>query len=220
MIYLYVKTHLITNLKYFGKTTRDPMHYKGSGKYWKSHLKKHGNSVKTEIVACFEDENKCKKFALEFSKKHDIVSSENWANLVEENGLDGAPKGNVLSDDTKSKISKSLLGKPSIKTKYIIREDISKRRERCRNSSLGRYWINNGTINKRIVDDEIPEGWTRGRIQNGKIGDKNLGKRNDGSNTRNKIMYNNGFVNKFYFENTQPEGWIIGRLIRNKKQKE
>jgi hypothetical protein len=36
---LYVKTHNITGLKYFGKTTNDPFKYKGSGKYWLDHLK-------------------------------------------------------------------------------------------------------------------------------------------------------------------------------------
>lgn len=51
MIYLYVKTHNETNLKYFGKTIRDDYEkYSGSGKHWKSHLKKHGNNIKTVLV--------------------------------------------------------------------------------------------------------------------------------------------------------------------------
>lgn len=41
MIYLYVKTHNITGLKYLGKTNnKDPHSYKGSGKYWILHCKK------------------------------------------------------------------------------------------------------------------------------------------------------------------------------------
>ena len=42
---LYVKTHNKTGLKYLGRTTQDPYKYKGSGTYWRSHLKKHGNRV-------------------------------------------------------------------------------------------------------------------------------------------------------------------------------
>jgi hypothetical protein len=93
-IYLYIKTHNDTGLKYFGKTTKkDPHKYTGSGKYWRKHLKKHGPNYSTEIVATFDDEESCKEFALNFSKENDIVDSPNWANLQEENGLDGAPVG-------------------------------------------------------------------------------------------------------------------------------
>jgi len=111
MIMLYVKTHNITGLKYFGKTVRnDPSKYKGSGKYWKLHLKKYGNDVTTEIIGKFDDWQKCTEVALEFSKHHNIVMSESWANLIEENGLDGAPKGAYRSLEHKQKISDSRKG--------------------------------------------------------------------------------------------------------------
>jgi hypothetical protein len=112
MIYLYVKTHNITGLKYFGKTTRkDPHKYKGSGIYWKNHLKKHGNDFSTDIVGIFNNEVDCKNFALEFSDKNNIVDSEQWANLKEENGLDGSPKGVKFTDSHKEKIRQSRIGK-------------------------------------------------------------------------------------------------------------
>lgn len=41
-VYLYVKQHSITGLKYFGKTVRDPNTYFGSGTYWNRHIDKHG----------------------------------------------------------------------------------------------------------------------------------------------------------------------------------
>lgn len=95
-IYLYVKTHNVTGLKYFGKTTRpDPHSYRGSGKYWIKHLKKHGNNVATEIIGVFEDEVACTDAAIAFSRDNNIVESDLWANLQEENGVDGAPKGHV-----------------------------------------------------------------------------------------------------------------------------
>jgi hypothetical protein len=112
MITLYIKTHKKTGLKYFGKTTKkDPFKYKGSGKYWLSHLKKHGNEVDTEIVATFLDDDECSKFALNFSKKNNIVESKEWANLRFENGFDGAPNGNSFSPETIEKMRMSKIGK-------------------------------------------------------------------------------------------------------------
>jgi hypothetical protein len=112
MIYLYVKTHNKTGLKYFGKTTKkDPYKYKGSGIYWRKHLKAHGYDFTTEIVGTFEDANQCEKFALDFSAKYNICDSEEWANLKEENGLDGSPKGVKFSEEHKGKIRQSRIGK-------------------------------------------------------------------------------------------------------------
>jgi hypothetical protein len=54
--YLYIKTHNITGLKYFGKTTKvNPYAYTGSGEYWLNHLKIHGNNISTEIIGFFEN---------------------------------------------------------------------------------------------------------------------------------------------------------------------
>jgi hypothetical protein len=93
-IYLYVKQHKITRLKYFGKTSKkNPYTYIGSGKYWRRHLKAHGYEIDTINVWVFEDDQKCEKFALEFSKINRIVESNKWANLRPENGKDGLPKG-------------------------------------------------------------------------------------------------------------------------------
>jgi NUMOD3 motif len=115
--YLYVKTHNVTGLKYFGKTTGDPYKYRGSGKYWLSHLKIHGNNVTTEIVGFFESRNECESAALTFSINNNIVSardSENkkiWANQILENGLDGgATKWGPLATETKQKISDAHKG--------------------------------------------------------------------------------------------------------------
>ena len=81
-IYLYIKTHNLTGLKYFGKTTQlNVEKYRGSGTVWMNHIRKHGYDVSTEIIACFEDIEKCKEFAYDFSIKNDIVNSSEWANL-------------------------------------------------------------------------------------------------------------------------------------------
>ena len=211
MIYLYVKTHNKTGLKYFGKTTNNnPYDYVGSGKYWKSHLKVHGNDVSTEIVETFISEVECEKFAVKFSNENDIVNSKDWANLISENGLDGAPKGTKVKLSTKQKISESLIGKPSPKSKYIMKETKDNRSERSKRVSKGTIWINNGIESKR--SKSITDEWQSGRIQNGNIGDRTLGKRNDGTNTKGKKIYNNGQKYAYFFENLQPESWFRGKM--------
>lgn len=87
--YLYVKTHNITGLKYFGKTINDPLNYTGSGKWWTRHLAVHGNNVTTEVIGFYINENDCVSAATRFSKENNIVESSEWANLCIENGTDG-----------------------------------------------------------------------------------------------------------------------------------
>lgn len=128
--YLYVKTHNITGLKYFGKTTSDPFKYRGSGKYWLDHLKIHGNDVSTEIVGLFEDKDECVATALNFSNLNNIVHAVNednkkiWANQIIENGIDGgATRYGPHSTETKQKISAAQMGKNiSEETKNKIKE--------------------------------------------------------------------------------------------------
>lgn len=61
---IYIKTHINTKKQYIGyhniqKGSIET--YKGSGKYWKRHIKKHGYNVLTEVLATFSTED----FALE-----------------------------------------------------------------------------------------------------------------------------------------------------------
>ena len=128
--YLYIKTHNITGLKYFGKTTGDPFRYRGSGKYWLDHLKIHGNNVSTEVLGLFEDKNECITAAIDFSNANNIVHAVNednkkvWANQIIENGIDGgAARYGPHTDKTKQKISSSQKGKNiSEETKNKIKE--------------------------------------------------------------------------------------------------
>jgi hypothetical protein len=119
IIYLYVKTHHVKNrkgitLKYFGKTSKDPFKYPGSGKYWKLHCKKYGRcNMDTEIIGTYDLETQAdelEKAALGFSKYNNIMESKGWANLKPENGLDGAMVGHIVSDKTKTKMSAALMG--------------------------------------------------------------------------------------------------------------
>lgn len=91
-----VKRHRTTGLMYFCKTsTRDPLKYRGSGSYWKKHLKIHSKDVDTLWYQLFDSEEDLVEFSLFFSKFHDIVSAVDthgkkiWANEIPENGLQG-----------------------------------------------------------------------------------------------------------------------------------
>ena len=86
MIYLYLKQHNKTGLKYLGQTKHDPATYKGSGTRWLNHLKKHGDDVTTEIlIECNNDES-LSSWGLHYSMVWDIVNNENFANLIPERG--------------------------------------------------------------------------------------------------------------------------------------
>lgn len=111
MIYLYVKQHTVTGLKYFGFTKRDPYTYHGSGIRWLNHCKKHGFSIQTLKVYEFEDADECRRFAIQFSRDNDIVNSANWANLMEEDGANGGGKSYVRSDETRKRMSDARKGK-------------------------------------------------------------------------------------------------------------
>jgi len=93
-IYLYIKTHNKTGLKYLGKTVKDPFKYKGSGTYWLRHIKKYGNNISTQILFETEDPIEFEKMGIYYSNLYNIVESEEWANLSIENG-----KGGVLSGE-------------------------------------------------------------------------------------------------------------------------
>jgi hypothetical protein len=89
--YLMIKSHNITGLKYLCQTKKkDPYSYKGSGKYWKLHLKQHGNSIHTEILKECSTKDELVKWGKYYSDIWNIVDSDEWANLKPETG-DGGP---------------------------------------------------------------------------------------------------------------------------------
>lgn len=122
LVTLYIATHNITGLKYFGKTTRYFVkedlqnNYHGSGVRWNHHLNKHGDNVTMDVYVVFSlnetDNNFVEHVALKFSEENDIVNSKEWANINPENGLSGGVSmlGKKYSEETKLKIgSKSKI---------------------------------------------------------------------------------------------------------------
>lgn len=148
-LYLMVKTHTITGLKYLCKkvTTSDSkaISYLGSGTRWNNHLKVHGKHINTEIIVkCELDKiEEFSKLCIEHSNKFNIVKSDEWANLIEENGLMGAVCGKNNQMYKKSTIDKlkKTINSPIHKQKMIKNAiEINSRpdvREKIRQSKLG-----------------------------------------------------------------------------------
>lgn len=126
IIYLYIKQHNITGLKYLGKTTaKNPHTYPGSGTYWRSHLNVHGYNYTTEILRECNSKEEVKEWGSYYSKLWDVVKSPDWANLKPEEGDGGGLKGEMNprygkpgtflgrkhSDVTKKKMSRKKAGK-------------------------------------------------------------------------------------------------------------
>ena len=89
MIYLYLKTHRVTGLKYLGKTVRDPYTYKGSGLLWKRHLQKYGNDVSTVVLFESSDLQQIREKGQYYSDLWNIVNDKTFANMRPETGDGG-----------------------------------------------------------------------------------------------------------------------------------
>jgi hypothetical protein len=85
-IYLYVKTHSKTGLKYLGKTTKDPYTYHGSGVDWKAHLKEHGSEHTTEIIKECQSNQELTNWGRYYSEMWNVAESKEWANRIPETG--------------------------------------------------------------------------------------------------------------------------------------
>ena len=111
--YLMIKTHNKTNLKYLCKkstTKRETCYsYKGSGSYWKKHLKIHGSDISTEIIEECSTKSELIERGIYWSNKLNVVTSDEWANLIPERG-DGGPTmlGRKITPEQKKRQCESL----------------------------------------------------------------------------------------------------------------
>lgn len=105
-IYLYIKTHLKTGLKYLGKTTnKDPHAYRGSGADWKIHLREHGYNYETTILRVCYSNQELNKWGRYYSNLWNVAESKEWANRIPETG------GGSCGPEAAKKISNKLKGK-------------------------------------------------------------------------------------------------------------
>lgn len=153
--YLYIKQHRKTGLKYFGKTTnKNPKKYPGSGLYWIAHLEKHGYDIETTDLWSFDNPIECEKFATNFSQTHNIVESSEWANLKEENGLDGGFSGyRWYSNGFEDKLSRESPGDNWVLGR-LNQKPITK----------GYRWFNNGKENVSAKEKPAGDEWVEGML--------------------------------------------------------
>lgn len=217
LIYLYIKTHNKTGLKYFGKTSKtDPYNYAGSGVKWKRHLKKYGYDFSTEIYGQYYNKKDCLAAAIEFSIKNNIVESKEWANLKIES-LDGGDTSytegykksfsKIINKHKKSKwwnngIKQTFSEFPPDDS--FVRGRLSFNNVGAKIGSevqKGKIWINNGEI--EIMADNIIEGYVQGRLNNKKFIRKNSPKGNK--------WWNNNVTEKMSVS-CPGKDWVSGRL--------
>lgn len=214
-IYLYVKTHTKTGLKYIGMTSnKNPHSYPGSGIYWKNHLRKHGHEFKTEILKECKNKDEIKEWGLYYSKLWNIVESKDWANLKEEQG-----DGGRQSKEVRERIGKAGIGRiPWNKGKQIWNQE-ERRKIGERNKERGKQ--SEETIKKRIQKNI---GKTRTNEQKERMSIEQKGKHVSKEHAakiskvnKGKIPWNKGKILTDKKYKSTAKKWMICNLETNQK---
>lgn len=118
--YLLIKEHIDTGLKYLCKhdaaNFSDCENYRGSGTYWKKHLKKHGNKVKTTCLFVTENEKEFREVAKKYSLEFNVIESKEWANLCNEEGQGG---DTIVDKKVHGEKSKKTWQNPQVREKLL-----------------------------------------------------------------------------------------------------
>lgn len=236
---LYIKQCPHCGLKYFGKTVvEDIKGYTGSGILWTRHLKKHGVTPAHLWNSDWYHDQSISRFALKFSRINKIVESQNWANLAEENGLNG---GNLLlsktDDEIKQIVNKrkktniekygvSHVNQTQERRDYYqqifsgrVISDSSREKMSAAKKGKGLGKDNNNYGNK--WSNEQKENLSKKRKENGLSAGKNnpmYGRKRSDTTERNKLpkrWVTNGFEDKLILREKLDEylsnGYYIGR---------
>ena len=210
-IYLYLKTHNKTGLKYLGKTVQDPTKYRGSGKRWNNHIQKHGYDVTTEVLFESVDPSEIKDKGIYYSNLWNIVESEEFANLKIEEGDGGFD--HILNDvivnakrliglrkaakDGKlGKVTSGSFKKGNLRTKELSKKANESKKEKIKNNPE----IYNDSY-KRVSQSQSGEG----NSQFGKVW----------CVKEDAVDYNE---RKKYKLDQIPEGWISCKEHRDRRK--
>jgi hypothetical protein len=159
--FLYVKRHSVTGKPYFGKTTKNPEKYHGSGKLWKPHIAKHGKQyIETIWYQLYYDAETIKSDALALSKSLNIVESSDWLNLIEEDGIgNGLPPGHKKSEEHKRNISISNKGQvpwcAGLKLPKEFGEKVSKSKKEKHKKLTEQEKLNISIGTKKAMNDPV-----------------------------------------------------------------
>lgn len=156
MIYLYLKTHKITGLKYLGKTKYNPFTYKGSGIDWKKHIQEYGNNVTTQIIKECKDNEELNIWGRYYSTLWDVVNSAEFANRIPETGGGVGSFGFKHSEETKEKLRNNNLGKKQTEetkrkraSKHLGRKNSEQTKEKMSISARNRAPVKEETKKKQ-----------------------------------------------------------------------
>ena len=157
-IYLYVKTHKVTGLKYLGKTiSSDPYKYPGSGIYWSRHLEEHGYDIETEILHECQTNEELRELGRYYSNLWDVVNAVDehgrkiWANLKPEEGDGGWDNVNTPEHREANRqlcLTDNPIHRPGIK-------------EKSRENTKKAIW--NPVIRQRFLDGINSDSWKAAR---------------------------------------------------------
>lgn len=210
-IYLYVKTHNKTGLKYLGKTVQDPFKYKGSGKRWVNHILKHGYDVSTEILFESTSKEQIKEIGLYYSELFDVVNSNEWANIIPES-CDG------FDSETASKLAKERV---KLGTHHFLDKSPktieAKRKMSAAKKGKGLGKDNNNYGNK--WSDEQKQNLSKKRKENGRSAGKNnpmYGKKRPDLVERNKLpkrWVTNGKEDRLVLQEKTQEYVLLGYRV-------
>jgi hypothetical protein len=162
---LYYKQCSHCELKYYGKSKTENIEaYKGSGIRWLHHLKKHNaNAIHVWNSEWFYDDSII-EVAMKFSFENNIVESDEWANLVIENGIDGGylgEKANQKMSKTRSDpVWKETIGKKTIEKilktradplwKETVGKETNQKMSKTRSDPVWKETIGKKTIEERL----------------------------------------------------------------------
>jgi hypothetical protein len=147
---LYIKQCSHCDLKYFGKTISENVEtYPGSGLKWSVHLAKH-DAVSIHLWnSDWYYDTSITRFALKFSKINKIVESKIWANLKDENGLDGGGPGEL----GKIKLSET---RRSIEWKESVGYEAAKKCSETKRSNEWKTKTGNAAARKSSITQNDP----------------------------------------------------------------
>lgn len=216
---LYIKQCPHCGLKYFGKSNSQNIEsYPGSGIRWNNHLEKHGVEPSHLWNSDWYYDTSIQRFALRFSRMNMIVSSKQWANLKEENGLDGG--FNHLNDVSENHIERTKRGRVSadIRIKEIYGVDNFSQTEKFRNENslrVKQMWkdgifdhVNHATfLGKSHTEEAKKSIGMKNSIHQSGLGNSHYGKMWIYSDDLRKSK-------RIYKTDPIPNGWVKGRKMK------
>jgi hypothetical protein len=209
-IFIYLKTHDESGLKYLGITKQNPHKYIGSGTRWLNHLKKHGRKITTKILFSSFDKKEVVEMGKFYSTLWDVVNNKEFANLKIEEGDGGFDHINKLPPSKRPNIAtlkRNIELGLTVMGKYNWTEDSYERHKKARGNFLGKKH----TEESKIKMSRSQKGKSKPRI-------KGPANSNYGKVWCVKKDAKDCYSRKSYKKDQIPEGWITTKEFKHLKK--